>query len=165
MVDAVPPDPPASDADPARTALALDNQLCFAVYSTAHAFNRLYKPLLDRLGLTYPQYLVMLVLWAEDDQTVGAIGERLMLETSTLTPLLQRIERAGLIVRRRGAADSRQVRVALTEAGRALADRAGQVPLHVFAATGCPVDELRALRTALGQLRDRLVAAAEALPG
>ncbi|WP_327785540.1 MarR family winged helix-turn-helix transcriptional regulator [Sphingomonas changnyeongensis] len=86
MAASEPSDPVPPAGDPARAALALDTQLCFAVYSTAHAFNRLYKPLLDRLGLTYPQYLVMLVLWAEDDQTVGAIGERLMLETSTLTP-------------------------------------------------------------------------------
>src|SRR5471030_2564437 len=88
--------------------LLLGNQICFAIYSTAHAFNRIYKPLLDRLGLTYPQYLVMLVLWERDDVSVGAIGERLFLDSGTLTPLLKRLEAAQLIRRTRSAADERQ---------------------------------------------------------
>src|SRR5947209_18661544 len=88
--------------------LLLANQLCFAVYSTAHAFNRFYKPLLDRLGLTYPQYLVMLVLWEEDGMSVKAIGERLFLDSGTLTPLLKRLEAAGLAKRTRSSEDERQ---------------------------------------------------------
>ncbi|MBC7582714.1 MAG: MarR family transcriptional regulator, partial [Tardiphaga sp.] len=92
----------------AYSPLKLENQICFAVYSTAHAFNRIYKPLLDRLGLTYPQYLVMLVLWERDDVPVKAIGERLFLDSGTLTPLLKRLEVAGLIRRTRSAADERQ---------------------------------------------------------
>eukprot|EP01035_Chromulina_nebulosa_P058297 gene58297-79823_t len=88
--------------------LQLENQICFAVYSTAHAFNRIYKPLLDHLGLTYPQYLVMLVLWERDDIPVKVIGERLFLDSGTLTPLLKRLEVAGLIRRTRSVADERQ---------------------------------------------------------
>ena len=90
-------------------ALLLGNQLCFAVYSTAHAFNRVYKPLLDRLGLTYPQYLVMMVLWEGDDVPVKEIGDRLLLDSGTLTPLLKRLEAAGLIKRTRSRHDERQV--------------------------------------------------------
>src|ERR1700676_377498 len=100
--------------------LLLGNQLCFAVYSTAHAFNRVYKPLLDRLGLTYPQYLVMLVLWERDDVAVKDIGERLFVDSGTLTPLLKRLEAAGLLKRTRGTEDERQVLVALTPQGQAL---------------------------------------------
>src|SRR6202167_1701145 len=98
--------------------LLLDNQLCFAVYSTAHVFNRVYKPLLDRLGLTYPQYLVMLVLWERDDVPVKEIGERLYLDSGTLTPLLKRLEAADLIRRTRSTQDERQVLIALTAKGR-----------------------------------------------
>jgi hypothetical protein len=97
--------------------LLLGNQLCFAVYSTAHAFNRAYKPLLDRLGLTYPQYLVMLVLWERDGLPVRDIGERLFLDSGTLTPLLKRMEAAELIKRTRGTEDERQVLIALTSQG------------------------------------------------
>src|ERR1700759_5472942 len=89
--------------------LRLDNQICFAVYSASHAFNRVYKPLLDRLGLTYPQYLVMLVLWERDGVAVKEIGERLHLDSGTLTPLLKRLEQAGLIKRTRSTEDERQV--------------------------------------------------------
>src|SRR6202167_2586758 len=89
--------------------LLLDNQLCFAIYSTAHAFNRVYKPLLDRLGLTYPQYLVMLVLWERDGVSVKEIGERLFLDSGTLTPLLKRLAQAGLIKPPRSTEDERQV--------------------------------------------------------
>ena len=93
--------------------LLLGNQICFAIYSTAHAFNRVYKPLLDRLGLTYPQYLVMLVLWERDGVPVKDIGERLHLDSGTLTPLLKRLEAAQLIRRTRSTADERQVLIAL----------------------------------------------------
>ncbi len=100
--------------------LRLDNQICFAVYSTAHAFNRVYKPLLDKLGLTYPQYLVMLVLWERDGVPVKDIGERLFLDSGTLTPLLKRLEAAELIKRTRSTEDERQVLIALTAKGEAL---------------------------------------------
>src|SRR5580698_1903142 len=103
--------------------LRLDNQVCFAIYSTAHAFNRIYKPLLDRLGLTYPQYLVMLVLWERDDVAVKEIGERLFLDSGTLTPLLKRLEAADLIKRTRSTEDERQVLIALTAKGRALQEK------------------------------------------
>src|ERR1700731_3933331 len=105
--------------------LMLDNQLCFAVYSTAHAFNRVYKPLLDRLGLTYPQYLVMLVLWERDDVPVKDIGERLFLDSGTLTPLLKRLEAAGLIRRTRSVDDERQVLIALTAPGQGPKEKGG----------------------------------------
>src|SRR4030081_4127448 len=94
--------------------LQLDNQLCFAVYSTAHAFNRVYKPLLDRLGLTYPQYLVMLVLWERDDVPLKDIGEKLFLDSGTLTPLLKRLEAAPLVQRTRSSEDERQGQIGPT---------------------------------------------------
>jgi DNA-binding MarR family transcriptional regulator len=115
----------------------LDEQICFAVYSAAHAFNRAYRPFLARLGLTYPQYLVMLVLWEQDGQSVKAIGERLMLDSGTLTPLLKRLEGNGLILRKRGREDERQVLVELSEAGRSLRDKAGSAPNPV----PCAVEE------------------------
>src|ERR1700745_4312725 len=104
--------------------LQLGNQVCFAIYSTAHAFNRVYKPLLDRLGLTYPQYLVMLVLWERDGVPLKDIGERLFLDSGTLTPLLKRLEAAQLVKRTRSTEDERQVLIALTPQGQALKDRA-----------------------------------------
>ena len=139
--------------------LQLDNQICFAVYSTAHAFNRVYKPLLAHLGLTYPQYLVMLVLWERDDLPVKAIGERLFLDSGTLTPLLKRLEAAGLIRRTRSAEDERQVLIALTSDGHELRDRAKTVPHGVLAASACSVDELVSMKNELVALRDRLNAA------
>src|SRR5258707_15409358 len=107
--------------------LLLGNQLCFAVYSAAHAFNRFYKPLLDRLGLTYPQYLVMLVLWERDGLPVKDIGERLFLDSGTLTPLLKRLEAAHLVKRTRSTEDERQVLIALTPQGQALQNKAREV--------------------------------------
>src|SRR3981081_2418215 len=104
--------------------LLLGSQLCFAIYSTAHASTRAYKPLLDRLGLTYPQYLVMLVLWERDGVPVKDIGERLFLDSGTLTPLLKRLEAAALIKRTRSTADERQVLIALTPKGHALREKA-----------------------------------------
>lgn len=141
--------------------LLLDRQLCFAVYSASHAFNRVYKPLLDRLGLTYPQYLVMLALWEQDALTVKAIGDRLQLDSGTLTPLLKRLEAAGLVSRVRSAADERRVHVTLTEAGKALRDAAAQkVPRELSCAIGGSQAESDALRQRLIALRDRLNAAA-----
>jgi MarR family transcriptional regulator, organic hydroperoxide resistance regulator len=144
---------------PAATAqLLLDHQLCFALYSTAHAFNRVYKPLLDRLGLTYPQYLVMLVLWEHDDIPVKEIGEKLFLDSGTLTPLLKRLEVAGLLKRTRSKDDERQVLIALTVQGQALRDKAKTLPQAILAASGCSVGELSAMKNELVALRDRLLA-------
>ena len=116
--------PPARDpSSPPR----LDELLCFLVYSTGSAFNRAYRKPLERIGLTYPQYLVMVVLWTEDALTVGRIGERLRLDSGTLTPLLKRLEGAGLVQRERSAADERRVIVRLTARGGALRAEAGAV--------------------------------------
>ena len=139
--------------------LRLDNQICFAVYSAAHAFNRVYKPLLDRLGLTYPQYLVMLVLWERDDVPVKDIGERLFLDSGTLTPLLKRLEAAHLVKRTRSSEDERQVLIALTSQGHALKDKARAVPQSILEASDCSVAELVALKSEIVSLRDRLNAA------
>ena len=103
-----------------KLSLRLDDQLCFALYSASHLMTRAYRPMLAAIGLTYPQYLAMLVLWEADDLTVGALGERLFLDSGTLTPLLKRLEALGHVERRRDPADERQVRVRLTESGRAL---------------------------------------------
>ena len=141
--------------DPQR----LDNQICFAIYSAAHAFNRVYKPLLDRLGLTYPQYLVMLVLWERDGLTVKEIGERLFLDSGTLTPLLKRLEAAGRVRRTRDSEDERQVRITLTEAGRTLKQQAAGVPPQLFCAMGMDLPGLIGLKDELAQLRATLDAA------
>jgi DNA-binding MarR family transcriptional regulator len=139
--------------------LLLGNQLCFAVYSTAHAFNRFYKPLLDRLGLTYPQYLVMLVLWERDGVPVKDIGERLFLDSGTLTPLLKRLEAAHLVKRTRSTEDERQVLIALTSQGQALKEKARGVPQSILEASECSVAELVELKSEIVSLRDRLNAA------
>jgi DNA-binding MarR family transcriptional regulator len=139
--------------------LRLDNQICFAVYSAAHAFNRVYKPLLDRLGLTYPQYLVMLSLWERDGVPLKDIGERLFLDSGTLTPLLKRLEAAGLVKRTRSTEDERQVLIALTAQGQALKEKARNVPQSILEASDCSVAELVALKSEIVSLRDRLKAA------
>jgi DNA-binding MarR family transcriptional regulator len=136
--------------------LELDHQLCFALYASSLAMTKLYKPLLDPLGLTYPQYLVMLVLWESDGLAVSALGARLTLDSGTLTPLLKRLEAAGLVQRQRDRADERRVIVSLTAAGRALKARAVQVPRQVFCAAGCTLDELASLTRRLKTLRDEL---------
>ncbi|MDK1378497.1 MULTISPECIES: MarR family transcriptional regulator [unclassified Sinorhizobium] len=137
--------------------MKLDNFLCFAIYSTNHAFTRVYKPLLDELDLTYPQYLVMVVLWEKDDQTVGSLGERLFLESSTLTPMLKRLEAMGYISRVRDRADERQVRVKLTESGRALREKAENVPRGIANATGMKPAELVRLKQEIATLRTSLL--------
>jgi len=139
--------------------LLLGNQICFAVYSTAHAFNRVYKPLLDRLGLTYPQYLVMLVLWERDDVPLKDIGEKLFLDSGTLTPLLKRLEASGLIKRTRSTEDERQVLIALTPHGRALKEQARAVPQAILSNSACSVGELVTMKNELIALRDKLNAA------
>jgi DNA-binding MarR family transcriptional regulator len=148
--------PPAADQ-----LLRLENQICFAVYSAAHAFNRVYKPLLDRLGLTYPQYLVMLVLWERDGVAVKEIGERLHLDSGTLTPLLKRLEQAGLIKRTRSSEDERQVLIDLTAQGQALKEKARAVPPSILAASQCSIPELTAIKDEIVALRDRLNAMEE----
>jgi len=134
----------------------LDNQLCFALYSTGLAMNKVYRKLLRKLDLTYPQYLVMLVLWERDAVTVSAIGARLFLDSATLTPLLKRLEAAGLVTRTRAAADERQVVVSLTDGGRALAREAGAIQEQVLCATACSPDELGAIKKQLEGLRAKL---------
>ena len=136
--------------------LALDHQLCFALYAASLAMTKLYKPLLTPLKLTYPQYLVMLVLWETDGLTVSQVGERLALDSGTLTPLLKRLETAKVIQRLRDAADERRVLLQLTSAGRALRARAESVPLTVARATGCELSELSSLTARLKALRQQL---------
>ena len=137
--------------------LLLDNQLCFALYRATRAVQRSYAPHLAELGLTYPQYLAMLVLWeAEQPLTVGALGERLHLDSGTLTPLLKRLQEAGLVERRRDDADERRVLVVLTAQGRALQTRAEGVPEKVFGCYGMTVAEGAALRDTINALSDRV---------
>lgn len=141
--------------------LALDNQLCFAVYAASHAFSRTYRPLLEQLGLTYPQYLVMLVLWERDGLTVKAIGDRLGLDSGTLTPLLKRLAAAELVTRDRDAEDERQVRITLTTAGRTLRTKAADLPQIIAGRLGLDVSDLKRLRREIDGLRTALDAAIE----
>ncbi|MFJ8533038.1 MarR family winged helix-turn-helix transcriptional regulator [Streptomyces sp. NPDC093591] len=142
--------------------LRLDQQICFSLNAASRAFGGVYRVVLKDLGLTYPQYLVMLVLWEHGDLPVKKLGEHLRLDSGTLSPLLKRLEAAGLVRRERSARDERSVQVRLTEEGAALRDRALQVPRRIAAATGFDVDEIRALRARLDQLTEALDAAAEA---
>lgn len=144
---------------------AVDDMLCFAAYSASLAFNRFYKPMLDRMGLTYPQFLAMSLLWREDDQTVGRLGERLFLESNTVTPLIKRLEAAGLVTRARDAADERVVRVRLTEAGRALSAEAGCLVQAVANRTDLTPEAMVQLRDGLAGLRDQLRLGAQAMEG
>lgn len=145
------------DDKKAETApLLLDQQLCFALYSANLALHKLYRQLLSRLDITYPQYLVMLVLWERDDVTVSDIGERLFLDSATLTPLLKRLEAAGLLNRQRSRKDERQVVVTLTEQGHELRQKAVDLPQAVSCAAACDAEKLRALKEELEQLRDNL---------
>lgn len=137
--------------------LQLDKQLCFALYSASLAMNKVYKPLLQPLGLTYPQYLVLMVLWERDGLAVNELGDRLFLDSGTLTPLLKRMEASGWVARARDAADERRVIVSLTSEGRVLRRRAQAVPKALAAATGCTADELISLTERLQQLRTQLV--------
>jgi len=139
-------------------ALQLDHQLCFALYSASLAMTKLYKPLLEELGLTYPQYLAMLVLWEHDGVTVSELGERLHLDSGTLTPLLKRLESAELVTRLRDVQDERRVLIRLTAAGRKLKSRAARIPGCVLQATQCDVADVLALTHQVQALRDRLTA-------
>ncbi|WP_024511960.1 MarR family transcriptional regulator [Bradyrhizobium sp. ARR65] len=138
-----------------------DDFICFAIYSAGHAFNRLYKPLLESIGLTYPQYLVMIALWARNDQTVGDLGETLLLESSTLTPLLKRLEKSGLLSRSRDPEDERQVRVRLTRKGAGMRTKARDFPSCVKAATGFSNEALRRLRNDILSMRSAVLQAAD----
>ena len=135
----------------------LDEQLCFAVYSTMLGLNKIYRQLLKDLGITYPQYLVMLVLWEGDGLTVSAIGERLFLDSPTLTPLLKRLESMGLVTRERSASDERQVIVSLTAAGRRLQARAKDVPGCIAAAMERAPAQIHTLRHQLQEIRSSLM--------
>jgi MarR family transcriptional regulator, organic hydroperoxide resistance regulator len=141
---------------PPAEMLALDRQLCFALYSSSLAMTKLYKPLLDPLNLTYPQYLAMLVLWEGDAIGVSDLGQRLLLDSGTLTPLLKRLEASGWVQRERDSSDERRVLIHLTPAGRALKARAAKVPPQVICATGCSLDELTSLTARLKALRDEI---------
>ena len=143
---------------PTDAALLLDHQLCFALYSASLAMTKLYKPLLESMGLTYPQYLVMLALWERDGETVSALGERLHLDSGTLTPLLKRLEAADLVSRLRDTTDERRVLIRLTAAGRRLKARAARLPACVMQAAQCNLDEVTALTRQIQTLRDRLSA-------
>ena len=143
-----------------KTMLALDAQLCFAVYSAAHALNRTYKPLLEPHGLTYPQYIALMTLWEEDGRTVKALGETLGLDSGTLSPLLKRLEAAGYIRRARDRKDERQVLVTLTGKGRALRQDALAIRTEIGKATGCSLEALQALTAELRALTARLQDAA-----
>jgi MarR family transcriptional regulator, organic hydroperoxide resistance regulator len=134
----------------------LDQQLCFALYSSSLVMTKLYKPVLGALGLTYPQYLVLLVLWETDAIGVGELGERLYLDSGTLTPLLKRMEAAGLLDRERAVDDERRVIVSLSAAGRALRRRCERVPIEVACATGCKLTELTELTAQLQALRSNV---------
>jgi MarR family transcriptional regulator, organic hydroperoxide resistance regulator len=137
--------------------LLLGEQLCFSLYSTSLAMTKIYRKLLRELGLTYPQYLVMMVLWERDGVSVSEIGERLYLNSATLTPLLKRIEALGLISRRRAREDERQVIVNLSRSGRDLRRKAGEVQDGVFHASGCTVAELVAIKQQVDRLRSHLM--------
>jgi len=143
-------------ATSANALLHLDQQMCFALYSANLALHKVYRKLLGQLDLTYPQYLVMLVLWQRDDVTVSDIGEKLFLDSATLTPLLKRLEVAGLLLRQRAKTDERQVIITLTGAGKALQEKAKSIPEAILCATECDVNEMVALKQQLELLRTHL---------
>lgn len=166
----VPAAPLAAPVDAREQWLRLDQQLCFALYSSSLAMTKLYKPLLAPLGLTYPQYLVMLVLWEVDGHasrnsaglSVGQLGQRLSLDSGTLTPLLKRLEALGHIERRRAQDDERRVDILLTTTGRRLRRQALDIPGQLACASACDLHELAALTQRLHELRSQLAAASEA---
>jgi DNA-binding MarR family transcriptional regulator len=137
----------------------LDNQICFTLYATSMAINRTYKPMLDEMGITYPQYLVLNVLGEGDGATVGAIASRLALESSTVTPPVKRLEQAGLVTRQRSQVDERQVQVRLTEAGRALLARCDCLGETLVAKSAMTLDQIEALNLQVKALREALVEA------
>lgn len=136
--------------------LRLDQQLCFALYASSLAMTKLYKPLLEPLSLTYPQYLVMLVLWEQDGISVSTLGQRLSLDSGTLTPLLKRMETAGFVKRQRAAQDERRVDILLTPEGLALKAQAQKIPPRLACAAACSLEELSSLTRRLHELRQQL---------
>jgi MarR family transcriptional regulator, organic hydroperoxide resistance regulator len=134
----------------------LDQQLCFAIYSTSLAMSKVYRSLLDKLGVTYPQYLVLMALWNRDQVTVSEIGHQVFLDSATLTPLLKRMETAGLLKRARSAQDERQVIVSLTPAGREMQKEAQNIMSSVLCAAQCSMEEAVALKDQLVALRNNL---------
>jgi MarR family transcriptional regulator, organic hydroperoxide resistance regulator len=142
--------------DPAdATSPKLADFLCFAIYSANLAFGRAYKPILEKLGLTYTQYIAIVALWEEDNQTVSGLGEKLFLESNTLTPILKKLETMGYLTRRRDPEDERQVRVGLTKAGRRLREKG--LNMTLVKETGLPVEEFSKLQEAVSKLRDNLI--------
>jgi DNA-binding MarR family transcriptional regulator len=133
----------------------LGDFLCFAIYSANLAYGRAYKPILDELGVTYTQWIAIVALWEEDGQTMSGLGEKLFLESNTLTPILKKLESLGYLVRRRDPKDERQVIVSLTDAGRALREKGAQRTL--VAATGLAPDEFRQVQTTVARVRDNLL--------
>lgn len=140
------------DAAKYDEALRLDNQLCFPLYAASRMIIRLYRPALDPLGLTYTQYITLLALWERDDETVTQLGERLYLDSGTLTPLLKKLEIGGLVTRQRSTEDERTVRILLTKRGRALKKRAAEVPFTVASCINLPERDARELHRLLHQL-------------
>ena len=138
-------------------AYPLDDQICFTLYSASMAITRMYKPMLDAMGITYPQYLVLTVLGEADGQTIGAIARRLSLESSTVTPPAQRLEQGGLVARRRSQVDERQVQVWLTDAGRAVVAESACLGDSLIRRSGMTGDEVSELNREVGKLRDALV--------
>jgi MarR family transcriptional regulator, organic hydroperoxide resistance regulator len=136
--------------------VVLDDQLCFALYAASRAVTARYRPMLDELGLTYPQYLVMMLLWEEDHQTVGQLGAKLALDSGTLSPLLKRLTAAGLVTRHRRVEDERSVAIALTDAGLALKERAYAISEHMIGAIAFQVSEFDDLKARLRLLTERV---------
>ena len=130
--------------------------LCFAVYSANLAYGRAYKPILDELGVTYTQWIIIVALWEEDGQSVKSLGDKLFLESNTLTPILKKLESLGYLQRRRDPSDERQVIISLTDAGRALREKGGQRTL--VKATGLEPDEFRQVQQTITRVRDNLIA-------
>ena len=135
----------------------VDQQMCFALYSASHSMTKVYKPLLNALNLTYPQYLVLLVLWQKDCVTVNTLGERLFLDSGTLTPLLKRLEKNGYLSRQRATEDERRVIVKLTKLGEQLQEKSQHVPLKVACSTGCALPEINSMNDQLISLRTSLI--------
>lgn len=147
---------PNESAELLRDPLLLDNQLCYALYAAAHRMTKSYRPMLERMGLTYPQYLVLLVLWENDGITVSEIGRRLRLDSGTLTPVLKRLETSGLLNRSRRQSDEREVEIALTDQGRALRSEAIAVRQSVMCQLNMTEPEIQAMRADLNALIENL---------
>lgn len=164
MTETARSDSPATDSASTAAAeadvLALENQVCFALVVASRSVLSLYRPVLEPLGLTHPQYLVMLALWSEDGRSAGNLAATLALEPATLTPLLKRLEAAGLVTRRRSSSDERVLLIELTETGRALRGEAELIPQKIVAQLGMAMDELESLRSSL----HAVAAAAAAAP-